>query len=404
MTKFKLTFKLRHKPWSLFLIVFFVGFLSVTASAQKRLVERTIEVQSSDSNPVVAKAWMINEATERVATDLIKEIIGDAKYSRNKALIASKIVKNSARFVPFSKPGDVQPAEPTGLKMSVLLKVNVDDLQALLLEYGLFYESDATPMILPVIKWVDRVNSQVWLWSTNEDSAKKTFLFKQSKSLEDALKTAFVKNSFYLIRPQTFRLGEMIPADLRLESVRSDDWQNAAQKLGAQILLDGNVTLTKSSERSDAFHVSIELTATQVLNGRTVAEVSRQFETDGGAFELVVDRKLHEVVETVSNDLASQVLEAWQRGTLGANLYRMSVRGRLPLLQQELLKEVLKNSVREIKNVRERLVSADTVVYEVDSTLGPKELAQKLPTWAVGPVKLKLDSSTDSEVIYRVER
>lgn len=376
-------------------------------AAEKNLVERTVEAQSKEKNPVAARAEMINQATEKVAEELIKEIIGEAKYSRNKSLIQSKILRNSARYVPFSKPGELT-ALPNaeGFHMSVTLRVSVDGLQSLLLENGLFYESDSTPVVLPTIRLLDRVNSKTYAWWADADSAAtKAFLLKEGRALEDILKSAFLKHNFYVLKPQSMRFTEFLPADARVESLRREEWQALAQKMGAQIQVDGDLILTKSQERSEAVAITLKMTAIQVMNARVIAEVSRQFETETGAFEAVVDRKLKDALESTSQDLASQVFEAWQRGSLGASLYRLSVRGRLPLLRQEALKEALKNKVREVKNVRERLISSEGLVYEIDSALGPKDLATKAAEIELGAgLKIVLESVSDQEVIYKVAK
>ncbi len=380
---------------------------SFSALAEKNLVERVYEAQSRDKNPVTAKTEMINQATERVSEDLIKEIIGESKYSRNKSLIQTKILKNSARYVPFSKPGELVPLTPEdGYKMSVALRVSIDDLQSLLLENGLFYESDTTPVVLPTIRLLDRVNSKTFAWwADTESGSGKAFLFKEGRSLEDALKSAFMKHNFYVLKPQVMHFTEFLPPAARAESLRKEEWQTLAQKMGAQIQIDGDLTFSKSQERSEAVTIVLKMTALQVMNSRVIAEVSRQFETEAGAFEAVVDRKLKEALESTSQDLAAQVFEAWQRGSLGASLYRLSVRGRLPLLRQEALKEALKDKVREVKNVRERLISSDGVVYEVDSALGPKDLAAKAAEIELGAgLKIVLESVTDQEAIYRVAK
>src|SRR6185312_6605661 len=133
-------------------------------------------------------------------------------------------------------------------------------------------------------------------------------------------------------------------------------------------------------------------------------EVARQFETDLGGYETAVGKKLKEVNDQVAQDLSSQVLEAWQRGAIGASLYKLVIRGHLPLQQQEALKDVVKNKVREVKNIRERLISSDSVIYEVDSALGPKEFATKVPQLDVGGIKLVLESSSATEAIYRIAK
>lgn len=377
---------------------------SFAFAQQKNLVERVVELESKEKNPVTARSIIINQATEKVSEDMIKEIIGEAKYQRNKSMISAKILKQSPRFIPFSKPGEMKPLQPEGFRMSVSLRVSVDDLQTLLLENGLFYESDSTPVVLPVIRFNDRVNTQAFAWWLEDGISTKPFLQKENRNLEDGLKSAFLKNNFYVLKPSSMRLGTILPQGFKTDTLRFEDQQLLAQKLNSQIVIDGEISLAKSQERSDAVTIAMKMTALQVVNGRVIAEVTRQFETDGGNFELVTDRKLKEVLETVSSDLSSQVLEAWQKGALGASLYRLSIRGRLPLQNQEAFKEALKSKVREVKNVTERVISMDGLVYEVDSALGPKDLGQKAPKIEVGNLSLVLESASETEVIYRVQR
>jgi hypothetical protein len=387
------------KRWILSLL-----FLPSLVWAQKSLIERTYEGRSKEKNPVIARQDILTQATVQISEQLIKEIIGDAKYARNKTVISNKIIKNAVRYLPFSKPGDMEPIEPEGFKMTALLRVNVDELQAMLLENGLFYQSDSTPIVLPSIRIVDRVNSKNYFWWVDSDLSQKPFLLKEGRSLETNLKTALLKHNFYLLRPQALRFQQLLPQTFKTETLRTEDWQLVAQKFNAQVLLDGELSFNKSQERSEAFTIDLRLTATQVMNSRVIAEVSRKFETDPGPFEAVSDRKLKEVLESASAELSTQIFEAWQKGSLGASLYRLTVRGHFPMQQQESFKEALKNKVREVKSVRERLITSEGVVYEVDSALSPKELSQKASQIEVGTVKLVLESATDKEVSYRVSR
>ncbi len=387
-----------------------LAFSLVAPAASKNFVERSFESESKEKNPVLAKQEMINHATEKVCEELIKEIIGEAKYTRNKLVITQKILKNSAKFIPFSRSGDLEqlPAD-AGFKMAVTLRINVDDLQAMLLQNGLFYESDSTPVVLPAIRFADRLHGKSFGWwrvagASTSELASEGFLIKESRVLEQELKDSFLKHNFYLLKPQAFHFGEMLPGSLTSENLRKEDWQFVAQKMGAPILLEGEVSFSKSPERSEAVQISLRLTASQVMNSRVIAEVTRQFETDAGAFEIVVARKLKEMGPSISQDLSVQVLDAYQKGALGASLFRLTIQGRLPLLQQEAFKEVLKNKVREVKSIRERLISSDALIFEVDAAIGAKELAQKAPRIELTGLNLNIESSNETEAVYRVSK
>jgi hypothetical protein len=382
----------------------FVLLFSI-AMAESALLERVVDVQSKEANPVSARSDMMNQASDKASEAVIKEIIGDAKFSRNKTLIQSKIIKNSARYIPFSKPGELKAIQPQGFSMKMVLKINVDSLQAMLLENGLFYETDSAPVVLPAIRWIDKVNSKNYAWWFDGLDPQKTFLMKEARNLEDNLKAALIKNNFYLLKPQNLHFYNFIPEVLRTESPRAEDWQWLSQKINSQVWIGGDVIFAKSDERSEAFKINLKWTAYQVLNGRVIAEVARNFETDSGSFEIVVNRKFKENVEQIAQDLSAQVFEAWQKGALGASLYKLTIKGSLPMLQQEAIKEVLKSKVREIKNVRERLITSEGVVFEVDSTLNPKELAQKIPKIELAKnLTAVLSSAEDTELTYRLQK
>lgn len=381
-----------------------LSLIPLFAWSDKQLIDRTIEVQTNEKNPVIARTKLNQEATEKASMELIKEIIGESKFNRSRDLINSKIIRQSSRFIPISKTGDLEILPDGGHKLTAVLKMSVSDLQSLLLENGLFYETDGTPIVIPAVRWVDRVQGSSYSWWSDRGAEQKPFLRRQSRSLEKVLKTAFAKQQFYILKPQEFRFQSILPDDFRSEVLSKDDWQSLAQRFSSQIVLDGEFVISKSTERSDAFTIEIRLTANQVMNGRTIAEVIRKFETDGGSFEVVVDRKMKEVSETVTQDIASQILEAWQKGSVGASLYKLTLKGRLPLIQQESFKEVLRSNVREIKNIRERLISSDQIVFEVDSALSPKEIGQKSPKIQLGTYEIMLESSSESEITYRLKR
>ncbi len=412
---------MKHGSFKYLILFLFVGLgvsvSPVQAQNTRSMVERVYQGHSANNNPVIAKQEMTNQAIDKISEDLIKEIIGESKYNRNKSMITNKIVRNSARYIPLIKPGELQSlVEPAAagapavsasgsanLSMSLTLKVNVEDLQTLLLQNGLFYESDSTPIILPTIKFVDREHaiSYAW-WMNEEDSVAKSFLLKQSHFWEQSLKSALQKNLFYLILPDRYHYRSFVPQALQQEVFRREDWQAVAAKLSSSILLQGQIIYSKSPERSEAHLIDISLSAVQMSNGRVIAELSRQFETDLGVMEAMVDRKTKEIGEGLSSDLATQVLEAWQKGSLGSSLYRWVVRGRIPLNKQEAMKEMMKAKVREIKNINERLISSDEIVFEVDSSAGTKQMSQKAPEIDVSGMKIVLESATEAEMIYRV--
>lgn len=386
---------------TLLVLLFFLPLLVWAQNVQ--LLDQVYEGKSQNKNALQAKREIMDEATEKIVETLIKEIIGETKYGRNKTLIKEKILKNSARFIPFVRPGELLNAADE-YRMKVSMKVSISDLQKMLLENGLFYESDATPSIVPLVRWSDKINMSQFVWWKQKDSTFKSFLMKQNKNLEQSLKSAFIKNQFYVMQPTELNYHQIFEHALTSDKLTHESWGILADSLGAQIVLDGEINIRKSSERSEAYVIDIRLSALQILNSRSIADVSRQYETDAGGMEFVVDKKLSEIWDSLTQDLAAQVFEAWSRGAIGSSLYKLVLKGRLPLQQKELFKEYIKNNVREVKNIKERLISSDAVVYVLDSSLAPNEIAQKLKEFSIPPFKVVLDSSDELEIVYKLQR
>lgn len=370
-----------------------------TALAQQaELVDRTYSGVSKETNPQVAKRVIQDEAAQKVSEEIIQELIGNDRFLKNKTLIQNKIIRNSARYIPFTKPSALTQSADE-FKMSVAMKVSLKDLKQMLQDSSLLNENEAVPVVLPLVSWQDRVEGRSYRWWLPLDKNPQGFLVKEGRLLEEALRGAFQKNNFYLIKPIEAGLAASVPADFQNEKVGGEDAQFFAQYFNAPVVVDGQVNLTKG-ERNN-FRIEIKLTALQVSNGRAIADVSRRFDTDGGSFENAVDKKLREVLEGTANDLAVQVMDAWQRGSVGTSVIRLTIQGRQPLPVLEGMKEKIRSQLTQVKNIRERLVSADSVSFEVDTSVPASELVGKLETLDLDGKKLSRVSEGQNEIVLK---
>lgn len=385
-------------------LVLFAGFMmcgQMVLAQSSGLIERSFSGVSDQRAPQAAKREIQEKASQKISEDLIKELIGEERYTKNKTLIQNKVEKLSNRYIPFAKPSELV-QEGNSYKMTVVLKVSLKDLKTLLQEHSLLAENDTVPLVLPLVTFTDKVDFKSFRWWKPEEVANKAFLISQNRHFENALRGAFQKYSFYLVK--TSSLGLQIPRSYQNERLSLDDMQFLSQYFGAPLMIDGQVQYSKSPESSNRYRIEVKLLALQVSNGRPIADVSRKFETETGSFEASVDKKIRETVEATSQELASQVFEAWQRGALGSTVLRLTFRGKIPFNQKEAFKEKLKNQVREIRNIRERLVTADSVAYEVDTNLTSKDFAVKLNNLDVDGRKWNPTGTSDNEVTMQLQR
>lgn len=374
-----------------------IFLLSKPVHAQQgELVDRNFSGVSKETIPQAAKKDIQDQASQKISEEIIKELIGEERFVKNKSRIQSAIIKNSARYIPFSKPSQII-QEGEEFKMSVELKVSLRDLKQMLQDNALLNENDAVPVVLPLVTWIDRVQGRSYRWWLPADKSQQAFLIKEGRLLEEALRNSFRKDNFYVIKPIEAGLGMSVPSDFQSEKLTGEDFHFFAQYFNAPVVLDGQILINKG-ERGNNNRIELRLTAIQVSNGRTIADVSRRFETDAGTFENVVDKKIRGVMETTANDLASQVLDAWQRGSLGSSLIRLTIKGAGPSSLTEGLKDKIRSQITQIKNIHERLVGSDFVSYEVDTSISGSELSNKLLALDLGGKKLSKVSEERDEI------
>lgn len=373
--------------------------LSISAQAQQAdLLERSFSGVSMEKTAVAAKKDIQEQATLKVSEEIIKELIGDERFARNRSLIISRIVKNSGRYIPFSKPSEVS-SDGEGFKMSVSMKVSLRDLKQLLQVNSLLSENDTAPVVLPTITMVDRVEGRTYRWWSRSQKEDNAFLIKEGRRFEEALRNSFQKNNFFMIKPMEAGLVNSIPIDFQSEKISWEDAQFLSQYFSAPLLVDGQVTFSKADQGK--YWVEVRMTALQLSNGRTIADVSRKFETEKGHFEFVMDKKVKEVSEAATNDLASQVLEAWQRGSIGTSVIRVTVKGKTTLPLFEAFKNRVRSQITQVKNIRERMITSESVSFEVDASATAQELMAKMEALDVNGRKLARVSDDINEIVLK---
>jgi hypothetical protein len=383
---------------SFFLLLAF----SVSAFSQGTdLLDRNFSGTSKEATPQAARRDIMEQAYENVSEDVIKDLIGEERYSRNKSVIKAKILRNAARYIPFSKP--TEPAlDPAGFKMSVALRLSLKDLKTLLQDNGLLNENESTPIVLPVVNFVDHVGLRSFRWWQNRDQGAKGLLVTMGKQFENSLRGGFQKNGFYLLKPQESNSALDIPVAFQNEKLNPEDSQFLGQFFNATVLLDGQVRVTKSPTLANSYQIELKLTATQISNSRPIADVSRRYDTESGNVDVVVEKKVKEIIDGVSSDLSSQVFEAWQRGSLGTSTLRLTLQGKMNLLSLEAFKEKLKNQIPQIRSVRERLFEAGKFSFEIDTSASAKEIVQRLQGLDIDGKKLNQVSESNNEITIQI--
>lgn len=358
--------------WLISLLVF--TCLSVKAADFVEInVEGTAPVTDEEQN---VRNEILHDAVEKTSQKYIIDMIGEKKFTASKSAVNS-VVRQSNKYIPFIKTGDLQKG-PENYKMDVHLRLSVNDLKAILTREGLLYENQGAPIVLPVIGFVDRVHSISYQWWSQSSEPQKAMLVGLAKKFESALRSEFSPGGFFATRPVNANDYEIIPPVLRAETPRTEDIMSLGEFFKAQLVIGGQVELDNSRAISGGTRAQIKLTAFHTGTGRFVAEAARNYEIEPGNFNNNVNNKMNTAFTDLAKDLSSQVLEAWKKGTFGAELLKLTLNGHLNYRQLEALKSWMTQNVKEIKGLKERMFEPGKIIFAIDSSGTSQELASHL--------------------------
>lgn len=377
-----------------------VGLAPMKSFAQAmddELLSISSEGTSKATSQLEATREIQAKALSGAARDQVIEMIGDKRYAKNKALVENRIVREAAKFIPFVQPGDIVKLPDGSWKMKVDLKISVGSLRKMVIDTGLLTDADTPVTILPMIGFTDRVKSISYRWwmGDSRDESRKSVV-EWARVVQMGLHKELMHQGFHLQLPVEGALSNVIPPAFRVDRASSQDLKQLGEYLGISMALRGDVRVKDSREVPGGWQIAMRLEVIPVQGGRTVAEISRTFETDPGPADLMVRKKLEKEIGEVSKDLSTQVLDAWTRGTLAATTVKLAIRGQLSPKQLSEFRTQLTRSLRDIKAMRERLFEPGRVVFEVDYAASPEEFRDHLKSLALAGFANKL--VVDSEL------
>jgi len=364
-----------------FTLVATVTSVNHAQTNEDELVQVTSEGTSKASSQVEAAREIQSKALSGTAREQVIEMIGEKRYAKNKALVENRIVRESTKFIPFVQPGDAIRLPDGSWKMKLELKVSLGSLRKMVIDTGLLTDADTPVTVLPMIGFTDRTKStsyRWWMGDSTDDSRKS--LVEWAKIVQLGLHKELMQQGFHLQLPLEGTLSNAIPPVFRVDRASSQDLKLLGEYLGVSMALRGDVRVKDSKEAVGGWQIQVRLEVVPVQGGRTVAEISRTFETDTGPSDVVVRKKLENEIDEMSKDLSLQVLEAWTRGTLAATTVRLAVKGSLTPKQLVEFRSQLARSMKDIKALRERMFEPGRVIFEVDYAASPEDFREQLKT------------------------
>lgn len=383
-------------------LCFLLIFLSEgPAWGQSEWLEKKYQIQVENISIEAARSEAQEKGLLQVTEDLGKDFLGEERYIKNKALILARIHKNSPKYVPFSKTAVLESKGNIHM-VQVEVKSSPTSFRQLLQEQGLLSQGEAQPVVMVYITWSDRIRNKSYRWWKDRGDVSTDPLPRFERALEASLKGMFLKSGFYVWRPLEFGLWNQLPVLYQSERLTHEDFQTLGLYYQAPLAIEGSIGISAVKERSDRFQIDLKWTAFLTENGKTVGDVSRQFVTEVGTQDRVVDKKLKEVMDGVASDLVAQIFEAWQKGTLSTRVLRLTFQNPPNLKSQEALKEKIRSEFSMIKSIRERLLSRELISYEIETALSAADMAVKIGTFEFESKKFKAEVEGDTEIVLRV--
>jgi hypothetical protein len=358
-----------------------------SSSLSSGFVERVYEGTSKVEGAALARRKIIEEATFKVSEEIAQGILGEARYKKNKNVIVDKVFRQASRYVPVIKAGELL-AVPEGQKLSVTLQVNTKVLETLLQQQGVLFDNESAPMMIPFIAIDDQTKAESFRWWRAQNPVN---LAPMAEFLESQLQKVLFAQGFYVQRPGASRMHLMVPKAFQQDLLTPEQIQALAGRWGIPLALIGDLTFNQNA--GGEFVIELHLSVNQIGTGRNLAQLYRQSKLGRkeNLENLNFKKSLAFVVEAYK-DLGQQMLEAWQRGVLTSTLVRLEVQGALPLSKYELFKDALKVANRSIRQVRERLITSQSVLFELEISGATGDISAGLGQIVAGDQTYKLKS------------
>lgn len=381
---------------SLCALLIFAG----VARAEEQSLDLQVDVLTGTKDPGVARRELLDVAAKKGIEEFLKSEFGDEVFNKQRSLIESRIVKDFSKYVPSSRHVEIKEL-PEGFKSTVMVKLNRRDLMKRASEIGLRRPSEMEPIVLPVWTWIDEVKGVQHSWWQPMTSTENLWWQSVALNWETSAAGAFEKQGVQFLRPQQLKFVTAVPESARKMNLGKEDIDTMAKHWRAPMALDGAVRVSAVAGKTDVYRIDLNWTVRFLRNGREVGEIVRSFETDPGSFDIVVDRKLKEIKDTIVQEIAEQVGETRQRGTLQAETVEFEINGDLSPAQKELLRAHLAAKYRGIKGVRERILAGKKTTFEVDLVQPLPDAAKELVDITLPNMNVRLDSQESAKLVFK---
>ena len=331
---------------------FFLTFLFCFGSFAKYevLVNEQL-IEGTDARE--ARKEAIDKAIADVTLEKISSMIGDKRFSESQTLIEKQVLSEKNKFIPFFK---IAKSEKTaeGFKFQIEVKLSARDLRQVLRRKGLFSQGQRTGIVFPFLEFNDHINGEGYRWWLPELDTR-LGLPRLAMEFEKQVGIGFLQKGLLVLKPQSFAMIHSIPEFLQKSFLTQTEKVQIAALKKSQLVLEGKVDILNSPLREEAYRIRVQLRCHQAGNGKSVAEIVRSIDTPAGQSLVDIQKAVSDLAKESGNDMANQIFDLWQRGSLDAQVLKLAVTGELDHMQLVALKKELAESVSGVQSLREHM-------------------------------------------------
>ena len=373
-------------------LIFIALLVGQLVNAQVTDMEFKVKGSAAAESPQIARAEIQKKVIEEAALQAITQYIGEKKMAAQKGAV-NQVLKQSSKFIPYIKSGEIQ-TTAEGYEIEFLIRVSATDLRQILLRQGLLYENEGSWLVVPLVRFTDRIkNTQVNWWAENGEAVNTST--NMARKFENSMRSKFLSQGFFALKPVTFELAHLLPKNLRDSSLSSENLSKVGEVFKADLLIVGDVELYPSQKNRMGGQLHVKLTGIHRATGRTVGEVVRTVEIENLA---KVWSQNSTLFDEATAELSQQIFETWRKGIFGAELVKIAVNGTLTPRELQNFKTWISENFRQVKTFKERKFSNGQIIFEADVTSGTEALAEKLKTAQSSEFSVRVSSVNSKEM------
>ena len=352
--------------WLVLLFSFSGLVLSKTQEADIHYKEIEILLDTENKNEA------IKQAIDQVSIEMIQKFIGKEKYEKNKKKIEQQIIRDKNRYILIARTASPEVQDDGKIMIKVTLGISKKNFQSVLLDNNLYYSSNQALCILPVVHFETEKDGEVQKYVWWESSLKNEPFFPQdvAASFFKSLVSEFIKSGFYTIDPVFSRVYEQTPTSYLPFGNRVSSFIKTARFLNCNIIMSGRAVFTQISHAD--YKAYFSFTFFNIKTKTVLATLQKK------ASSVSYNKKSGFDLGNVLKSLNYQLNLYKKSGSLEVNKLYLSIQGLENYRDTEKLKKILEKKVVPIKNLKERVLASQKIIYEVDTLKDANALAQAL--------------------------